>query len=435
MWAVTILRKILYRLARLTIWRYRPGVIGVTGSAGKTSTKLAIKAVLERDRRVRISSGNLNNSLGLPLTILGDWTNEELALVSRVTPRGTAKLRKIRFWIKVIVTSAWRIVFLSESEYPEILILEYGADRPGDIKYLLGIVRPNISVITAIGDIPVHVEYYGGPEEVAREKGRLIEYLPVGGFAILNGDDDAVRNLQTRTRARVMTFGFEKGSEVRISRFENKVKDGQPVGISFKLEHGSAVVPVRIDNVFGRAHAYAAGAAAAIGLVFGMNLVTISEALARYAPPESRMQLVPGIKYTHIIDDSYNASLIAMLSAIDTLDDLPAKRKIAVLGDMLEIGKYTAEAHENVGRAVAEVANVLFTVGPRAKFIAEAARAKGMKKTSIFSFDTADDACLPIKDFIKKGDLILVKGSHSIELNKVVEEIREVIIPTVTQLS
>jgi UDP-N-acetylmuramoyl-tripeptide--D-alanyl-D-alanine ligase len=432
---VRILKKILRRLARLTIWRYRPAVIGVTGSAGKTSTKFAIKAVLERDRRVRVSFGNLNSDLGLPLTILGDWSAKDLALVSRVTPRGTAKFRKAGFWIKVILGSVWRIIFSSPADYPEILVLEYGADRPGDIKYLLSIARPNISVITVIGDIPVHVEYYGGPDEVAREKGRLIEYLPAGGFAVLNGDDEAVMDLQSRTRARVMTFGFEKGCEVRISRFENKMKDGQPSGISFKLEHGSGVVPVRIDNVFGRAHAYAAGAAAAIGVAFGMNLVAISEALARYAPPESRMQLLPGIKYTSVIDDSYNASFIAMRSALETLSALPAKRKIAVLGDMLEIGKYTPEAHEAVGRLAAASADVLFAVGPRAKFIAEAARGKGMKRAMIFSFDTADEARKPVQDFIKKGDLILVKGSLGMELHKVVEEIREVPILTVVPLS
>jgi UDP-N-acetylmuramoyl-tripeptide--D-alanyl-D-alanine ligase len=241
----------------------------------------------------------------------------------------------------------------------------------------------------------------------------------------LNGDDSAVMNLQSRTRARVMTFGFDKGCEVRISRFENKLKDGQLSGISFKLEHGSGVVPVRIDNVFGRAHAYAAGAAAAIGLAFGMNLVTISEALTRYAPPESRMQLLPGIKYTFIIDDSYNASVIAMRAALETLAALPAKRKVAILGDMMEIGKYTPEAHEMVGRIAAEAADVLFTVGPRAKFIAGAAREEGMKRAAIFSFDTADEARKQVKDFIKKGDLILIKGSHSMELNKIVEEIKD----------
>jgi UDP-N-acetylmuramoyl-tripeptide--D-alanyl-D-alanine ligase len=124
-----------------------------------------------------------------------------------------------------------------------------------------------------------------------------------------------------------------------------------------------------------------------------------------------------------------------MRSALETLAALPAKRKVAVLGDMLEIGKYTPEAHEMVGRMAAKDADVLFTVGPRAKFIADAAREEGMKRTVIFSFDTADEAIKPVKDFIKKGDLVLVKGSHSMELNKIVEEIREVPIPTVTPLS
>ena len=168
-----------------------------------------------------------------------------------------------------------------------------------------------------------------------------------------------------------------KTSELRISRFENKIQDGQPSGISFKLEHGSAIVPVRIDNVFGRAHAYAAGAAAAIGIVFGMNLVTISDALAHYAPPESRMQLLPGIKYTHIIDDSYNASLIAMRAALETFAALPAKRKVAVLGDMLEIGKYTPEAHEKVGRLAARDRGRALHRRPAREFIAEAARVRG----------------------------------------------------------
>jgi len=420
-----ILRATLRKLAQLTLWRYRPGIIGITGSAGKTSTKLAIKAVLEKGRRVRVLEGNLNNDLGLPLAILGDWSGRELKLISRETPPGTARFGKAVFWLKVIFSSTWRIIFASR-EYPEILILEYGADRPGDIKYLLTIARPNVSVITAIGDIPVHVEFYPGPLEVAREKGRLIEYLPTEGYAVLNGDDEVVRNLQSRTRAHVMTYGLGRDVEVRATRFENKSDaDGRPIGVSFKLEHGSGVVPVRIEGVFGRAHAYSAAAAAAVGIIFGMNLVAISEALSDYKPASSRMQILPGIKYTWIIDDSYNASPIAMQAALDALRELSAKRRIAVLGDMLEVGKYTPEVHERMGRLAAQSADALFTVGPRAKFIAEAAQSARMKRDRIFSFDTADEARKPIQDFLRKGDVVLVKGSHAMELNKIVEEIRD----------
>jgi len=419
-----ILRWILKKLAQLTIWRFRPGIVGITGSVGKTSTKLAIKAVLEKERKVRTSGGNLNNDLGLPLTILGDWSERDLKLVSRDQPSGTAKVRKLFFWFKVLVVSVCRLMFGHRSSYPEILILEYGADRPGDLKLLLNIARPNISVITAVGDIPVHVEFFSGPEEVAREKARIIEYLPVASFAILNFDDETVMDLKDRTRAHIMTFGFGRGSEIQITRFENHSEEGKPVGVSFKLEYGGSFVPARLDGVFGKAQAYAAAAAAAVGLVFGLNLIKISEALKNYKPAPSRMGLLPGIKYTNIIDDSYNASPLSMHAALDTLKGLPGKRKIAVLGDMLEIGKYAIEAHERVGRLAAGFLDILVTVGPRAKFIAEAAKEAGMRKRNIYSFETADNAAKPVQDLLKKGDLVLTKGSHAMELNKVVEEIK-----------
>lgn len=412
-------------LARFTIARYEPRIIGITGSVGKTSTKFALKAVLGKNYRVRASSGNLNNELGISLAILGDWKEKDLALVSHAQPAGTAKIRKTFFWFKVIVSSALRIIKKTE-QYPEILILEYGADRPGDIKNLLKIARPEMTVITAVGDIPVHVEFFAGPDEVAREKGRLIECLQAAGLAVLNGDDETVVRLKSRTRARVMTFGFLKETDVRITRFENSVENDRPVGISFKLEYQGAFVPVRMKGVFGKAQAYAAAAAAAIGIAFGMNLVAISEALGDYVGAPSRMRLLAGVKGTFIIDDCYNASPLSMHAALDALRDLPAKRKIAVLGDMLEIGKYTAEAHEHVGAIAGKFLDILVTVGARAKFIAEAAKAAGMKSANIISFDTADDAKRTVQDLMRKGDLVLIKGSHSMELDKVVEEVKYV---------
>ena len=428
---IRLLRGALRDLSRLTVVRYQPRIIGVTGSVGKTSTKLAIKAVLAKEFRVRTAEGNLNSELGLALTILGDWKPDELSLVTRDQEPGTRKIRKSFFWLKVLIRSAWHLL-ARDRNYPEILILEYGADRPGDIKYLMKFARPTVSVITAIGDIPVHVEYYAGPDEVAREKGRLIETLKSTGYAILNYDDDTVMNLKDRTRARVTTYGFAHGADLRIMRFENRADGGTAAGISFKLEYGGSSVPVRIDGVLGHVHAYAAAAAAAIGLIFGMNLVKISEALADYQPAPSRTQLIPGVKQTIIIDDCYNASPLSMHAAIDAMRDLPprrgsgqAGRKIAVLGDMLEIGKYAIEGHERIGKIVAGVADILVTVGPRAKFIADAAREAGMKRSNILEFDTADEAKKPIEKLMKPGDLVLVKGSHAMQLERVVEEIRD----------
>ena len=388
---------------------------------------------------------------------VGDWREKDLKLISLEQPPHTERIRKTIFWLKVIAVSLWRLIFGSRSQYPEILILEYGADRPRDIKYLLEIVRPNISIITAIGDIPVHVEFFAGPEDVAREKARLIEQLPAAGFAILNYDDKTVMDLKEKTRAHVMTFGFGKGAEVRITNFENKTENGltllttgglarlrhashlpatasrvlqagggagRPVGVFFKLEYGSNFVPVRIDGAFGKTQGYASGVAGAVGVIFGLNLVKISEALRDYEPPPSRMQLLVGIKNTYVIDDSYNASPLSMHAALDTLKSLPGKRKIAVLGDMLEIGKYAIEAHEYMGRLAGKFVDVLITVGPRAKFIAESAREAGIKKNNIYSFDVVDEALKPTQNLIKKGDLILVKGSRAMRLDKVVEEIK-----------
>ncbi len=425
-----LLRWKLKKLAQLTIWRFRPGIVGITGSVGKTSTKLAVAAVLREGRSVRVSDGNLNNDLGLPLIILGNWSQADLKLISRDQPAHTARMRKFLFWMKVIVISLVRLALGSKSRYPEMLVLEYGADRPGDLKYLLSIARPNVSIITAIGDIPVHVEFFNGPEEVAREKSRLIEYLPSAGYAILNFDDASVMNLKDRTRAHILTFGFGSGAGVRMTRFENKwEKDahsdaGRPVGISFKFEYGGIFVPARLDNCFGKSQAYAAGAAAAVGLIFGMNLVRISEALQRYEPAPSRMELLPGMKHAYLIDDSYNASPLSMHAALDTLKALPGKRKVAVLGDMLEIGKYAIEAHERIGHLAGKSVDVLITVGPRAKFIAESACETGLGRGRIFSFDTAEEARKPVQDLMKKGDLVLVKGSHAMDLHKIVEEIK-----------
>jgi len=407
------------------ILRYRPGIIGVTGSVGKTSTKLAIAAVLGPSRRTRFSRGNLNSKLGLPIAIIGDFPEEELKLISRDTQAGEKKVAKTFFWLKVISVGLLNLI-RKKRDYPEILVLEFGADKPGDLKELLEIARPNISVITAVGDVPAHVEFFAGPKEVAREKSRLIEQLPSAGFAILNCDDDTVMGLKDRTRAHVVTFGFQKGAEMRIMNFVNVIENGKPAGVSFKMEYGGSSVPVKIHGAFGRVQAYASAAAATVGLIFGINLIKISEALKSYKPAPGRMELLAGTKGTTIIDSSYNASPLSMHVALDTLRDLPGKRKIAVFGDMLELGEYSIEAHERVGKMAAQVADVLVTVGIEAKLIAETARKNGLSKKNIKSFDSADEALDAVQNLIKKGDLILVKGSHDMELGKIVEAIREV---------
>lgn len=420
----------------MIIWNYQPEIIAITGSVGKTSAKDAIFAVLskkgesslsEKERwRVRKSQGNFNNEIGTPLNIIGEWSDEDLRLISRETPAGTKRVQKAMFWLRVLGAAAAHVVMPRSKQYPQVLVLEYGADRQGDIKYLLGIARPKIGVVTAIGDTPSHLEYYPDVEAVAREKVKLIESLPAGGWAILNHDDELVRGMKEKTRARVKTFGFDEGADVRISNFEIQSVDGRPEGIAFKIEHEGSFVPVTVKNVFGRAQAYSIAIAFSVGTTFGLNLVEIAELVERYyVPAKRRMNLVEGIKGCWIIDDSYNAAPLSVKEALMTVKDLVVARKIAVLGDMLELGKLSVEAHESIGKMVPGIIDVLFTVGPRGKFIAEAAIKGGMDKKNVRAFDTVDEALPEIQNLVTEGDLVLVKASRAMALDRVVEEIRE----------
>jgi UDP-N-acetylmuramoyl-tripeptide--D-alanyl-D-alanine ligase len=402
---IKILKKTLRGLAKATLSRYKPKIVGVTGNVGKTSTKIAIEAVLSQKFRVRSSAKNFNNELGLPLSILGNWK----------------KTGNWFFWLKVVIYGFFRIIFKNPS-YPEILVLEYGVDKPGDMKYLLNIARPQIGVVTAIGEIPVHVEFFTGKDQLAREKAILINQLPATGFVSLNADDITVYEMKDQTRAQIITFGFSEEADIKITSFETLFSKNL-IGVTFKLGYGGSFIPVRIENVFGISQAYAAASAASIGLIFGVNLVNISEALSTYSSPSGRMKIIPGIKESYIVDDTYNAAPLAAENALKTLNELKAKRKIAVLGDMLEIGKYTIEAHTKIGKIAAKTVDILITVGIRGKLIADSARKAGMQKNKIYHFNKIQEAGLFLQDEIKKDDVVLVKASQAARFEKIVKEI------------
>ncbi len=392
-------------LAKLTLKKYRPGIIGITGNVGKTSTKEAIRVVLEHERRVRSASKNFNNELGLPLTILGDWQKTGGAL----------------FWARVVFVSLWRLAWKTKS-YPELLILEYGIDHPGDMKRLLEIARPHIGVVTPIGEIPVHVEFFSGRDGLIREKTRLVKDLPATGFAVLNGDNDASRSMKGETRAHAITYGWSESADIRIRSMETRM-DASPPCITCKLEYNGSFVPVRIEGAVGRVHAYAAAAGAAVGVAFGMNLVKISENLSYYKSAPGRLRVLEGREGSRIIDDTYNSSPLALQEAMETLKSIRARRKIAVLGDMLELGKYAVEAHEKVGEGVAGAVKILVTVGALAKFIAEAAKTAGLSEKNIVVAKTLGEAEDALKKILRAGDLVLVKGSQGVRMEKVVEGI------------
>lgn len=410
----TVLQKILGQLAKRILCRYQPKVIGVTGSIGKTSAKEAIFTVLSSEFRTRASAKSYNNELGVPLTIIG------------AEAAGKNPLR----WARVIGRAVW-LLLRHTVDYPQLLVLELGADHPGDTAYLLRFVSCDIAVLTGIA--PVHIEFFGSLEALAKEEATVVNSVGKDKVIVCNADQPLVEEYTAKAKAQKITYGFTETADVRA--YQERVSgqqlehDGVEAirGVSFKVSYQGSTVPVFLPSVVGKHSVNSALAAIAVGVACGLNLVRISENLRQYRPPRGRMNLIDGIKYSLIIDDTYNSSPIPALAALDVLQQvqLPASRHtFAVLGDMLELGSYTERAHREVGRRVAELGiDFLVTVGANAKLIANAAAAAGMPTNRIWSFDNSPQAGRFLQDQIEQGDLLLVKGSQGMRMEKIVKEL------------
>lgn len=403
-----IIEFILKILARIILWRYRPTVIGITGSMGKSSTKEAIYSVLRERFNVRRNLKNFNNEIGLPLTVLGLESGG----------------RSFWGWFVNILKALAAIFYYPN--YPQILILEMGVDKPGDMKYLLSIARPHLAVVTGLGEIPVHVEFFKSPETLAREKSMLVRVLDKNDFALLNIDDALIKEMQGKTRAKTVLFGLSPESDFKVQElaFSHSLGEGEVSGMSFKINYDGKTVPFRLKNVLGQHQIYPALAAIAVGDVLGLNLVEVANALIDFQGLPGRMRLLGGIKNSFIIDDTYNASPAATERALETLKKVPGEgKKIAVLGDMLELGVYTEKAHRKIGRLVLGTADIFVAVGQRMKFALKEAQNVGFAKDNLYWFASSAEAQKTVQDLVDPGDLILVKGSQSMRMEKIVEEI------------
>ena len=413
-----ILQYILKVLAIITIWRYKPIIIGVTGSVGKTSTKEAIYSILKDKFKTRRNIKNYNNEIGAPLTVLG----------SDISPETT--FSGLLGWFRIFSKALLGIIY--QRNYPEILVLEIGVSKPGDMEYLMSFIHAKIGVFTAIGEFPSHIEFFSGKDQLVKEKSLLIKSLPDDGLAILNYDDLLIRQEGNDLPEKIETiyYGFEERADLRIENYELKADDIKKgdFGINFKLDYKGSFVPIRLVGVLGKHQVFAAAAAASVGLFFKLNLVDIAEALKDYYSLPGRTNLIKGIKQTWIIDDTYNASPTSVESGLEILNELSLKsseqvRRIAILGDMMELGVRTEAGHRRVGKKVIETADLLFTVGDRARFIADEAKQNGFDENNIFEFSRAEDAGLIVQEKINKNDIILVKGSRSMCMEKIVKEI------------
>ena|SRR3989339_365580 len=392
---------------RLILKKYRPLVIGITGSVGKTSTKEAIFAVLRRKFNVRENHKNYNNEVGLPLTVIGAATGN----------------KSVFKWLNVFI-NACRLIIKKDSAYPKMLVLEMGADKTGDIEYLTGMAPCDIGVVTAVSK--VHLEFFGSLENVIREKQKIVTHLKESHLAVLNADDPNVLGMRTLTKAKVKTFGFSESADFRATDIRLSQKGGQ-FGTSFKLHTNGTVLPVFLTNALGPAQVEAALAALAVASSFGINLVEIVEDLSKFKAPPGRTNLLKGIKNTMLIDDSYNASPASSLVALEILKDLPGppiNKKIAVFGEMLELGSYTETGHLEVGQKAAMAGvDLLVGVGEKARDIIRGAIQAGLAEDKTFYFDNNHDAGIFVQNKIKEGDLVLIKGSQGARMEQIVKEL------------
>lgn len=394
--------------AKLVLSRYKPKVIAVTGSVGKTSTKDAIFAALSGELHVRKSEKSFNSEIGVPLTILGCENGWKDPIV----------------WLRNIAYGLWLI--LKKQSFPHWLVIEVGADRPGDIRRTARWLRPDIAVITGISEIPVHVEYFDSPEALAREKRALAEYLRPGGKLILNGDDERVRATQTMFRGASLTYGLFENNDFNAREVGISYEGEIPAGMSFRFERSGASVPVSVRGALGAPRVYAALAALAVSEVVGVDLVYATKGLSEWQPTPGRLRIIPGVKGSLVIDDTYNSSPVAALAALDTLQSVRTSgRRIAVLGDMLELGKYSTEAHRSVGKKAAEAADILITVGFRARAMAEAALDAGMKDLQVRQYELGESARAgkELEIDLQAGDIVLVKGSQGMRMERAVKEV------------
>lgn len=380
---------VLQQLAQAHLARQpRTTVIGITGSVGKTSTKDAVASLVSHLAPTLKTPASFNTETGLPLTLL------------ELEP---------------------------EQRYA---VLEMGAQWVGEIAMLCRIAPPKIGIVTAVG--AAHLEYFGSIDAVERAKSELIRALPDDGLAVLNDDDRRVRRMARKTHARVVTFGRRTGADVRALRIS-----GDPLqGLRFTLAYGDKQARVHL-NIPGQHAIYTALAAAAVSLNLGMPIEAVAAGLAELRVPKRRGEIRGAYNGSILIDDSYNANRQSVEAALQMVQGarLPrGARRWVVLGDMFELGLYAAEEHTAVGATAAKIADMLVGVGAEAKYIVEAARASGMSADCVHYFaadvndpvDLArarDAAAALIREQVRSGDLVLVKGSLGMGMDAIVSQL------------
>ncbi|HEY73989.1 MAG: alanine racemase [Chloroflexi bacterium] len=368
-WAAHILR------------RHNPQVVGVTGSTSKTDTRRAISSVLAIRHRVFANPPALSSRFGLPISLAGLGSEHEVA------------------------------------------VLEMACHAFGDIAHLAELTRPRIAVVTAVNR--AHLAYLGSMEAIAQEKGGLVESLPPDGVAVLNYDDPRVRAMRERTRARIVTYGLSPDADIVASDLRLD-REGLQFVVHFPGVSGLGTpgYPAKSEirtRLLGRHQAHVVMAAIAVGLAYHVPWDDILDVMEELEPGPGRLRLLPGASDSLLLDGSASCSPATALQALYALADYPAQRRIAVLGDMAQLGGYSVEGHRHLGRVAAAFVDYLIVKGERATWIAEAAIEAGLPREHTLVTYTARDAVRHLKPQLKPGDVALVKGDVEARMEQVVE--------------
>lgn len=376
--------------------RTKPEIVAVTGSVGKTSAKEAVFEVLKIKfgDQVRKSEGNLNNESGVTVAILNF---KKAPSYEAKNPLG---------WIPITLIAPFRSFFLKKVK---VLVLELAADKPGDMKYLTSFVKPKIAVLTAIG--PAHLEAFETMDKIVEEKTDLLRALTADGWAIISLDNELLRKVYYNGSWQKKSYAVGYDAEVQAENIQTRIIDFK-AETSFDIKIVSQKEKVILPTLGGFTNVSAALAGATVGTIYQMSLSDIVKGLKQVQNEKHRMNVLKGKNSTTIIDDSYNANPQSMKAALDLIKSLSGGRKIAVLGQMRELGPITAEAHKEIGQIAQEVTDLVIEVGDN-KYGADK------------NFTSTEEATEFLLKEVQPSDIILIKASRTIGLDKIAESLKQ----------
>ncbi|MBI5152677.1 UDP-N-acetylmuramoyl-tripeptide--D-alanyl-D-alanine ligase [Candidatus Peregrinibacteria bacterium] len=389
-------------LARIRLRRLKNvKIIGITGSAGKTTTKDAIAKVLSSKYRVIASKKSYNTEFGLPLTILGAEAGFSSAIM----------------WLWNLAVAKWN-AFFSRKKI-DYFVLEMGVDKPGDMDLLTKIVKPDIAVFANVKPVHLAEGQFKNLDEIFKEKSKIGHAAKSGGKLILNYDDRFVRRLENLKSAKIIWYGFSDGAKVRATNIKTDL-----AGTSFDFHYGNIHSRLFVP-ILGSHHVNCVLPAIICGLECGMYIDDILASLRDFSLAPGRMNVIEGVNGSTIIDSSYNASPESTLAAMETLKEVgQGRRKIFVFGNMNELGNEAENYHKKIGEAASNIVDIFITVGELAKIAGIEAVKNEMPATHVHSFDNYKDATACVINLIKPNDIVLVKGSQNrVRLERLVKAI------------